>query len=800
MKLKRIIAASMAGVMAVSSAIVCQISVSAAETDITYKITDTDGISVEELSQYKTLKVTYEPQSAVGCGDLHDSGVQYCTEAKVAFFASSVDGMASDISATKKSTWYAPDDTFFAVTNKDEAETTAEVSVADIIASFSNDTDWQDTFTLKSITVQCWKGTLVSVTGVSDAADTRTNAQFPDYDDAPITMTKQAATSWCPNGTAQGIIPVFIDGITIGTTTYGEIKEKYKNFAFNGIKYVKDTVSGSASDYTYCFNTQWGSGWTSKTSSDVSLESEFEWSIDGLADGNNPIYDNDTLQYIGIQINMKDVNNLPANVAALQTDETFTINPASAPVESITITDSDGNAVADRYTYGETINLKAEITPADDQEVTWTSETPSVATVDKNGVVTPHKADIATITATAGGKSASVTFVVDKQKLTVVPSVLNTLYITDNDAETAAKKEIGSYRIDPLEKMGLAKGVDYIVSAPQISADKKSYSITLTLSDEADSKYVLSTTTLKGELVYVLSSVALNYDTLTIAAGGEGRQLTATTTPDNALLDNLKFSYSSDDPAVASVDENGNITPLKAGSATIEVTAFADVMANGKVISNKKASAMCMVIVTDKAIPATKIELDADNKTMKVGEKSKLTATVSPADTSDKVTWKSSNEKVAAVDENGNVTALSAGTAEITATAGSVSAVCKVTVKAPQTIPDNVKYPAIPKDFTKIDPVVTNFNSDGTKDMLLLYSVSDEDIKYDELMITFRKADGKQFERKLFIDTFYTSVTYTKDGDIYIANSQKYIAIRLRNVQNSWGDISIMVEPINPVG
>ena len=70
MKLKRLMTASMAAVMAVSSAIVCEISVSAAETDITSQITS--GISVTELSQYTSLKVTYKPSpTADGNADTH---------------------------------------------------------------------------------------------------------------------------------------------------------------------------------------------------------------------------------------------------------------------------------------------------------------------------------------------------------------------------------------------------------------------------------------------------------------------------------------------------------------------------------------------------------------------------------------------------------------------------------------------------------------------------------------------------------------------------------------------------------
>ena len=894
MKLKRLMAASMAGIMAVSSAIVCQISVSATETDITSEITS--GISVDELNKYTSLKVTYKPSPTADgqCGHSHTDGSVYCPWAQVAFIANSVEGMDTEIDPyTKKSTWYQPDNTVTAKSGKDEEETTAEVDVEDILDSFTSDSQWQDTFTLKTITVQGWGGTLVSVVGISDTTDTRTNAEMPDYDGNPITMTKQAAQSWCPNGTAQGVIPVTaIDGITIGTTTYGEIKEKFKYITFNGIDFVKDSINGSASDYTYCLYAQWGSGWGWSASEGVSLGSNIKWSVAGIADKypnqNNKatLNDDDVLQVIGIQINMADNNNLPAEVAALQTNETFTINPAGTAVESVEITLSDGTAVASSYTYGDTekIELRATVLPeAADQDVTWTSENESVAIVNNDGVVTLLKAGEAKITATAGGVSKSVFFTVNKKTLTVAPSALPDITVSDNNIEAAANAAVGNYALENVENVSLVKGTDYTVSEPQISADKKYYSITITLSDDADGKYELSTTTLKGYISYELASVALNNDTLNLVAGADGRQLVATTTPDNALLDNLTFTYKSDNETVATVDENGLVTPLKAGTATITVTAKADVTTNGMPLYTRTATAKCTVTVTDIAIPATSIKLDTDSKTMSVGDKAKLTATVTPADSTDKVVWESSNEKVATVDANGNITAQAAGTAKITATAGTVSAECTVTVEAAkvtevkldktavslkagetaqltatvlpdnaadktvtwtssdekvatvvngkitavaagkatitataggksaactvtvtkeaQNIKDTKKYPSIPKDYSKIDPAVTTVNSDGTKDMLIMFSISDSDVKnFRGARITFKRADGKTFSRSLILGTYYTDITYVKDGDNYSGSGQNYIVIRLQNVDDSWGDISVKFELINGLG
>ena len=82
-------------------------------------------------------------------------------------------------------------------------------------------------------------------------------------------------------------------------------------------------------------------------------------------------------------------------------------------------------------------------------------------------------------------------------------------------------------------------------------------------------------------------------------------------------------------------------------------------------------------------VQVTDIELDITQKSLNVGDTFTLTATLKPNDATDKsVTWSSSDTSVATVDENGVVTAVSEGTATITATASNgVEASCSVTVK-----------------------------------------------------------------------------------------------------------------------
>ncbi len=120
---------------------------------------------------------------------------------------------------------------------------------------------------------------------------------------------------------------------------------------------------------------------------------------------------------------------------------------------------------------------------------------------------------------------------------------------------------------------------------------------------------------------------------------------------------------------------------MKAVAAgTADVTAAAD----GK-------SATCKVTVKAAEVKVDSVTLDKTALNLEVGKTEILTATVKPETATDKtVTWKSSNDKVATVD-NGKVTAVAAGTADVTATAGGKSATCKVTVKAAEIAKVEVK-------------------------------------------------------------------------------------------------------------
>ena len=133
------------------------------------------------------------------------------------------------------------------------------------------------------------------------------------------------------------------------------------------------------------------------------------------------------------------------------------------------------------------------------------------------------------------------------------------------------------------------------------------------------------------------------------------------------------MTWKSSDAAVATVDTNGKVTAVKAGEATITVTT-----------EDGGKTATCKVTVKTATIAVTGVTLNKTATSLLVGGSETLTATVAPAEaTNKKVTWKSDKPEIASVDANGKVTGVKAGEATITVTTedGGKTATCKVTVK-----------------------------------------------------------------------------------------------------------------------
>ena len=140
---------------------------------------------------------------------------------------------------------------------------------------------------------------------------------------------------------------------------------------------------------------------------------------------------------------------------------------------------------------------------------------------------------------------------------------------------------------------------------------------------------------------------------------------------------NISFNFASSDEEVATVDKDGKVKVLKAGECDITTT----LMQDGEKIAEKTTHVKAFYEVES-------ITLDSNEGKLTVGNSHTIKATVAPEEVAAETTieWSSSNEKVATVDSNGKVTAVSSGNATITATAGEESANYEVTVEQPKKV------------------------------------------------------------------------------------------------------------------
>lgn len=197
---------------------------------------------------------------------------------------------------------------------------------------------------------------------------------------------------------------------------------------------------------------------------------------------------------------------------------------------------------------------------------------------------------------------------------------------------------------------------------------------------------ISSTTHIK---VVILPTGVEAPETLSLELNGENsKALGAKMTPEDAT--EVKLAYESSDENVATVDENGVVTAVGVGECTITTTIVADTTATAEDAGVDSE----MLVVPENAKAETKvtvgkviesITLDSNEGVLSVGNTHTIKATVFPEDATDKaVTWKSSDESIATVDAEGNVTAKGTGNVTITAinSDGDVSSTYGLTVKA----------------------------------------------------------------------------------------------------------------------
>ena len=349
--------------------------------------------------------------------------------------------------------------------------------------------------------------------------------------------------------------------------------------------------------------------------------------------------------------------NISATCGNIKDTAIITVNPIKPSAISINVQDII-------LIVGQKETLKATITPENttDKSVSWSSGDMDIATVAADGTVTAMSVGSTSITATCGEVSASC-------EVTVKPVPASTVTIKVPDAEIYVGDKL-TLTATVAPDNTTDKTVMWGSSTPDIaSIDAETGELTALAPGVA--KITATCGEVSASCEVTVKPVPASTVTVKIPDAeiyvGDKLTLTATVAPDNTTDKRVMWGCST--PDIASIDaETGELTALAPGVAKITATC-------GEVCGS--------ATVTVKPVPATSVSLSAEDLTLMIGQSGRLTATISPDNTTDRtIVWKSDNESVAIVSSNGLVTAISAGTASVTATCGSVSATCRVTVNA----------------------------------------------------------------------------------------------------------------------
>ena len=302
--------------------------------------------------------------------------------------------------------------------------------------------------------------------------------------------------------------------------------------------------------------------------------------------------------------------------------------------------------------FGQTEKLEVTYNPVDttaDKTIAWESADEAIAKVSTDGTIEGVGVGETTITATASN-GQKVTC-----KVTVLPVELNSISITEqNIILNKGENETLTVTYNP-ENTTEDKTVTWESSNEDAVTVSEDGVITAVGAGNATitAKVGDKTATTQVEVKVPLENISLN-ETEKELNKGDNLQLTVTYNPEDTTADKT-VTWTSTDDTVATVDENGKVTALKAGTTYIKAK-----------VEDKEVS--CKI---DVVVQLTGINLYKDVAEIVKGQTEKLTVTLVPEDTTytGKIEWTSSDDTIATVDENGNVRGIKEGTVTITAKA-----------------------------------------------------------------------------------------------------------------------------------
>ena len=418
---------------------------------------------------------------------------------------------------------------------------------------------------------------------------------------------------------------------------------------------------------------------------------------------------------------------------------------------------------------GSTVKLTARYIKSGDKVRDYKSSNKRVATVSKKGTVKGKKTGSATITVrTKKGKKDTVKIKVIKKN--IKPKKIRIASKKTMTLGTYSRLSVSSSPTKITSKLSWKSSNSKIVainSSGYMSAKRPG---TATITVKAGKRKDTCKVTVKDPVKISKTSHTQRLDKGAFAL--------------KASAPSGKIIWSSSNNAIAKVSSGGKVTPVTYGAVTI----------TAKSAYNYKAT--CKVNVV-KHVPATKITMSPASKTAAKKKtytlKAKLTSSDSKIPSNDDVTWKSSNSKIVAVNNNGQITAKARGTATIWATAESLSdspAKCTVTVitiktKSPKvTLLKGTKMTLKNTTYGLSSGVKIKWSSNKTSIATVNSSGIVTGKKAGTAVITATSPDGDSTKSTITVEDNPVIVDVSKwQGNIDWTTASKYVDLAILRVQ-----------------
>ena len=339
-----------------------------------------------------------------------------------------------------------------------------------------------------------------------------------------------------------------------------------------------------------------------------------------------------------------------------QTPSSIAVTP---PNLTLPVKSSRQYAAMGRYSNG----IDYEFT----KRVTWSSSDPSVATVNKDGLATAVAAGTAIITATSGAVSG-------RQTLTVT-SLLSSISVTPTDPSMPAGSNklftaTGTYSDGTSEVLR----TEAVWSSSDTTVVTANYGGLVTAVAPGTATITVTEGSISGHTTVTvtpltLSSISVTHASPTIPVGVT-QQFMATGIYSGGTINDIttQVTWSSSDPSVAEVNDKGLVRTIAGGTTTITAT-------SGTIVGS--------TLLTVNSATLSSVAVTPSNPSMFVGSTQQFTATGTFSDGTTQtmpVTWTSSNPQVATINSSGLATAVTTGTAIITASSGPISGRTTLTV------------------------------------------------------------------------------------------------------------------------